>query len=51
MIRFKAETPAEKPAATAAAKPEKRVTKAKAAKPAPKGDLLDLAAENADEKD
>lgn len=51
MIRFKAETPAEKPAATAAAKSEKPAAKAKAAKSAPKGDLLDLATENEDEKD
>jgi hypothetical protein len=51
MIRFKAEPPAEKPAAAAAAKSAKTAPKAKAGKTAVGEDLLDLSAEAEDDKD
>ena len=51
MIRFKAAPPAEKPAATAAAKSAKPAPKTKAAKTPAGEDLLDLATEAKDDKD
>jgi len=51
MIRFRAEPPAEKPAATATAKPEKAEKKIKAEKSSAKEDLLDLSTEAQNDKD